>query len=425
MVDFNVMQDIGLTEIAGRRMIYLVTVDPSVVATRAYASTLAIGAPDSAVAGQMWIKQTTGLDTNWVPFASAATFLGLLDTPSTYLGKAGERLQVNPAGTGVIFGRRNGLWYDIEPEDGYVLPVTQDRAYYCQVLYSPTPKYFDGSALRKYIAYYGGTGSNEAVAFSDDGVNWDNEAAVVGLQGNGYHCALVEVGSFIYHYYWDTTVSIYGPNAMRVARFAYATDCVNALNDTPCAGTYIHGGAVMDLRRGTYGPAAVFYNPAPTSNPLDPYTYPWCMIHNGSDGNNEGILFATSADGVTWAPWNGLNEVIPRGVAPAWDQWIGSFGYWIDDAGLWHCFYSGGLGTLAGEDTNFGGGIGYATSLDGITWIKHDRSPILRKSEAFKTWKRCYNPCVVRDANGYNLYYSAKNQASDYRTVRAKMFGHI
>jgi hypothetical protein len=189
-------------------------------------------------------------------------------------------------------------------------------------------------------------------------------------------------------------------------------------------GTYVTG-ITGDLRYGTYGFDQIFYNPSPTNSPTDPYSYQWCAIHNGTTGSQEGILFATSTDGITFNAWNGLNEVIPRGALPAWDQWIGRMNVWKDSQGFWHAFYSGGLGTGGGEDTNFGGGLGYATSRDGITWTKYNKNPIQVKTESLKSFKRLYCPWVVQDASGYKVYYTCKDYAGTYVTSYATMGGWV
>jgi len=424
MLDPHQLQDLENSVVAGKRYIYSVTQDPTTVPLQAVVGTLGLGVgSDPSVKGKAWVKQDDGLSTNWreIPGALASLIINDSSVPGTTVKDA-----LNNLGTPFT---RGGLWYDIEPEDGRVLPVAAPpaaRAYYTDVLYSATPAFFDGSSLRQYIAMYGGVGSAQTVAFSDDGETWDTEALVTGLTGLGYHGKLVLIGTTLHLFYWDSTpASLYTSGAIRHATFDITTDCVNPLTDNPLSGTYLHGGAVLDLRRGSYGPAKVFYNSAPTNNPADPYSYTWCMIHLGTEGANEGILFATSTDGLNFSAWNGLTEVVPRGVAPAWDQFIGATAVWIDSRGLYHMFYSGGIGTIAGEDTNYGGGLGYATSIDGITWTKHDRNPILRKTEAFKSWKRCYNPCVVQDASSFWLYYTAKGKDSAYVTSRAKMYGHI
>ena len=316
-------------------------------------------------------------------------------------------------------------WYDIIPQpSGYVLPVSQARAYYTSVLYNATPLFYDGTALRKYVSYYGGAASAQCyAAFSDDGIAWNNEQLVTGITNLGYHGISIVVAGIIHYFYWDNTL-IYTPAAIRHATFNPAVSCVAATSDSPLSGNYVTG-VVGNLRYGTYGAFQVFYNASPTNNVANPYSYQWCMIHDGSDGSNEGSLFATSSDGLNFSAWNALVEVIPRGSSPAWDQWVGNVNTWIDSNGLWHAFYAGGLGTSGGEDTNFGGGLGYATSVDGITWVKYPFNPIMKKTDSLKSWKRMYNPWVLKDGSGYKLYFTTKSNAGVYTTCYGTFAGWV
>jgi hypothetical protein len=77
------------------------------------------------------------------------------------------------------------------------------------------------------------------------------------------------------------------------------------------------------------------------------------------------------------------------------------------------------------ENSVFAGGIGYATSRDGINWIKWVRNPIMVKTEMLKTFKRCYCPWVIRDGVGLKMYYSCKSQAGVYATAVALLNGGV
>jgi predicted GH43/DUF377 family glycosyl hydrolase len=83
-------------------------------------------------------------------------------------------------------------------------------------------------------------------------------------------------------------------------------------------------------------------------------------------------------------------------------------------------FYGGGNGSNHGSDTNFGDGIGYATSSDGITWNK-DPNPVLYKTALPKATKRCYTPSVIQDYDGYWMYFTGKDSANVYTGIRAKL----
>jgi len=332
--------------------------------------------------------------------------------PQGPTGMAGVAGPTGPAGESSV-----GLPTNLIPENAKVLPVSVARAYYTKVLYSPIAIFNDGIGLRKYVAFYG-DGTATSVSYSDDGYTWNNEATLVGITAGGYHCEVVLVGTVVYFYYWDANVTIYSPTAIRVAQIDTTVNCSIASADSSLSGNYITG-VPGNLRNGTYGPSCIFYNAFPTNNPSNPYTYQWCMIHNGTDGNNEGLLFATSSDGFVFSAWNSLTEVIPHGAYPEWDAWVGAASVWVDSTGLWHAFYSGGIGTSNGSDSNFADGIGYASSVDGITWVKNVTNPTIFKTFSVRSAKRCYCPCIVKEDNGWRMYYTSKSQANSYVTTKA------
>ena len=305
------------------------------------------------------------------------------------------------------------------PDQGYLFPLSTTRAYYEKVLYSPTPIFRDGANLRKYVAYYG-NGTYNFACYSDDGAHWDNETQLTGVVA-GYHCEAIRVNSTIHLFYWDTGVSIYSSAAIRHCTINITTNCSIATTDAPLSGNYISGvSGGGNLRAGTYGCDKAFYNASPTNNPLNPYSYQWCIIHNGTDGSQEGELFATSPDGYNFSAWNGNTEVIARGTQSPleWDAWIGNCYVWIEGS-KWYMYYAGGNGTSNGADSNFANGIGYATSNDGINWTKYENNPIFFKTYSYKSALRLYCPCVVKQDDGWILYYTAKSQTGQYRVSTA------
>lgn len=305
---------------------------------------------------------------------------------------------------------------NIIPQDGAVLPISASRAYFEKVLYSPTAIFKDGTNLYKYVAFYG-NGTNTSVAYSNDGINWTSEATVTGIAAGGYHCAITLVGTIIHMFYWQGSL-LYTPAATRHATFDITVDCKAATSDNALSGNYITGVFDDGLRYGCYGAYEIFYNAAPTNNVLDPYSYQWCMIHSGTTGSHEGVLFATSSDGLDFSAWNGTTEVISCGTYPEWDSEIGALSIFKYN-GLWCCYYSGGVGTSHGADSNFGDGIGFATSSDGITWVKSSVNPVIFKTYATKASKRLYCPCVVLEDNGWRMYFSTKNNAGAYKVSKA------
>ena len=306
------------------------------------------------------------------------------------------------------------------PDQGHLFPISTTRAYWEKILYSSTPAFNDGATLRKYVAYYG-NGTWNFACYSDDGANWDTETQLTGVV-QGYNCEAILIGTTIHLFYWDIAHTIYSPAAVKHATFNIVANCSVAVTDIALSGNYITGVFADGLRYGTYGVDKAFYNASPTNDPLNPYSYAWCIIHNGTDGTNEGELFATSPDGLNFSSWNGSTEVIPRGtkVPLQWDAWLGNMYVWKEGA-AWYAFYAGGIGTGNGADSNFADGIGFATSTDGITWVKDANNPIFFKTFSFKTAKRLYCPCVVKQDDGWILYYTAKSLSGLYTVCTAVM----
>lgn len=302
------------------------------------------------------------------------------------------------------------------PREGYILPLSTTRAYYEKVLYSDPAIFNNGSSLFKLVAFYG-NGTNNFVAYSNDGITWTNETQITGVV-NGYHCEAILVGTDIHLFYWNTGTTIYSPASTRHAIIDSTTNCSIAISDAALSGNYITGVFADGLRYGTYGVDRAFYNASPTNNIANPYSYQWCIIHNGTDGSNEGILFATSSDGYNFTKWNNNVEVIPRGAAGSWDSWIGSAYIWKEGSD-WYAYYAGGIGTSAGSDSNFADGIGLATSGDGINWVKSPKNPEIFKTYSSKTAKRLYCPCVVQQGADWIMYYTAKDRAGNYRVCTA------
>jgi len=116
------------------------------------------------------------------------------------------------------------------------------------------------------------------------------------------------------------------------------------------------------------------------------------------------IGYATSEDGIHWEKYPG-NPVLDVGDPGSWDdQWAG-IGSVLVNGSKYELWYTG---------YNYSQhGIGYATSSDGIHWVKFDQNPIIRAGE-LGTWDSRMTgvPGVMKNDSDYMMLYVGDNIAA-------------
>ena len=222
-------------------------------------------------------------------------------------------------------------------------------------------------------------------AYSADGINWIEYNSFQSLPGltNPHHIVVLYDGggfgggAYTYKIWYWNTATLYGPcNTVTGAgcsiRYAESVDGINWVNDVPVFGGDGTGGS---WQRGSYGPSEVIYNPGAGNSGTDPFNYQYIMYYDGTSGGEEEVGIAYSADGLTWirhTDITGVNvPVFANGGGGTWDAThvaFGSIRQKID--GTWEMWYSGG-------DGNVHEGIGYATSADGLNWVRAASNPIV------------------------------------------------
>jgi hypothetical protein len=211
--------------------------------------------------------------------------------------------------------------------------------------------------------------------------------------------------------------TIYDISSMVEAESADGINWINqvAVTQNPLAKLIQSPDSGMGWNRGTYGPVSMFYQPNAADTGAEPWNYKYVMYYNGTDGSHEDTGLAYSTDGSYWNAYT-VNPVLSGsgvGGAEAWDCGSATYGTVFSDAMGFHFFYSG-----RGQDDGFGGcafpasfgGVGYASSVDGKTWIKSTTNPIFHISDgASYRDERIYTPLVIDDGTGVlKMYYSAK-----------------
>jgi hypothetical protein len=121
------------------------------------------------------------------------------------------------------------------------------------------------------------------------------------------------------------------------------------------------------------------------------------------------IGYAWSFDGIEWIKYDDSlttsilyaesDPVLDVGPPNSWDASVIKYPHVIrvrDSLKMWY-------GGRNGDDW----AIGYATSIDGIEWIKYSQNPILLPGSS-QCWDypRIDDPCVVFDGNIYHMFYN-------------------
>jgi predicted GH43/DUF377 family glycosyl hydrolase len=127
------------------------------------------------------------------------------------------------------------------------------------------------------------------------------------------------------------------------------------------------------------------------------------MWYTGYNNTGSRIGYATSLDGVTWTK-DDSNPVLDHGSPGEWDEWIASPTVIKDGATfkMWYC----------GDDETHVR-IGYATSPDGITWTEYASNPVFDLGNTGE-WDDydVRHPTVLYIGAIYKMWYSGKNFTS-------------
>ncbi|MGA8148694.1 MAG: IPTL-CTERM sorting domain-containing protein [Gallionellaceae bacterium] len=318
----------------------------------------------------------------------------------------------------------------------YDPPNPSDRAYYPNVLYDKNQFSSHGASYYYKMWYADGQGQFEAVTYSNDGISWSAPVQTTGILASGYHAKIIYIpGGYsapggIYYYkvwYWDSAVPN-APYTIDGIRTADSIDGENWANDTVItqdAGAQLVTGVWPDWNNGTYGPVSVRYNAAATNTGTNPFDYTFSMYYDATTGGLEAVGLGYSADGNTNWRIYGSAPVLDHGTPGSgeWDSDYASYGDVIKGSdGVWRWWYSGSGPSGGGNQ-----GIGYATSMDGITWTKDPANPIFSIYQGV-AWRnaRCYTPSVLYsstrfDGHGtaaaYKMWFTGEASATGNFTI--------
>ena len=121
------------------------------------------------------------------------------------------------------------------------------------------------------------------------------------------------------------------------------------------------------------------------------------MWYSGHDGSNYRIGYATSSDGIEWVKYPG-NPVLDLGESGTWDDYHVARPAVLFNGTEHQMWYTGHDGSK--------NRVGYATSADGITWVKHPDNPVLDIGEN-GTWddNSINSLTVLFNGTEYQMWY--------------------
>ncbi|MFH0758177.1 MAG: T9SS type A sorting domain-containing protein [Bacteroidota bacterium] len=220
----------------------------------------------------------------------------------------------------------------------------------------------------------------------------DNPVMVPGSAGE-WDEGLIAPGSVLYHegsyhmWYWGGdigNVNLRIGHATSLDGITWSKDINNPVLEPGPDGTW-EGTAVAD-------PTVIF------NDSIFHMWYEGTPTKSLSEGMQIG--HATSPDGIHWTK-DTNNPVLEMGTSGKWDdQWV-SQPEVIYNGSEYHMWYGGDNRTFEKMS------IGHATSMDGTTWTKDARNPVLI-SEASGDWDypRVNFPKVIFDGTSFKMFYS-------------------
>jgi hypothetical protein len=400
---------------------FSVEMDPSTINT----STFTLQKGTIPITGTVDYSGTTATFTPDSDLEQHSTYIAMISTDAK--DSSGSPL----AGNYVWYfttARNYEAWIDLG-----IIYETQDgsSAYYPSVIYDANGF---GDGTPKYAMWYSDGAGATYLVTSSNGLQWSTPTTMVGIANSHHVQVLYDANCFgtptcidgvttkYRIWFWDTGAStIYDISSMATAESADGINWINraAVTQDPLALLIQEPDSGSGWNRGTYGPVFLVYQPDATNTGTEPWSYSYVMYYDGTDGGHEYTGLAYSANGSYWSAYTG-NPVLSgsgTGGAQAWDCASAVYGTVFRDSIGFHYIYSG-----RGVDDGSGGcafpssfdGIGYASSVDGKTWIKSTGNPIFHTSDegAYYRTNRIYTPSVVDDGSGVlKMYYSARGSA--------------
>lgn len=135
----------------------------------------------------------------------------------------------------------------------------------------------------------------------------------------------------------------------------------------------------------------------------DGFTYK--MWYTANDPSHIG--YATSVDGILWNK-HAENPILAPGSVGEWDEIFVGEPYVIKEDNQYKMWFFG-------RNADGFMQIGYATSTDGISWIKYAGNPVFMVGDA-GSWEELEVglPCIIHQGGTYKMWYTGQDRSGNY-----------
>ena len=275
----------------------------------------------------------------------------------------------------------------------------------------------DGTTYRLWYTGENSGGTMQiGYATSTDGMSWtksgSNPVLQPGASGGTWDTQHVGVPWVI----WDGDVSLFkmwyagtnDPSQELDAQIGYATSSNGTSWIFPGSTPVLPEGGANDWDgEGVVAPTVLKDNDAPASE-----RYKMWYVGYNETAMVMGIGYAYSSDGISWTKWNDAgttgdpyansDPVLSLGPPGSWeDNWVFSPSV-VKEGSVYRMWYDAESSTLPS-------GIGYAYSIDGISWRKYKGNPVVmegdQSTDDFDEFG-AFDPAVIKDGNIYKMWYT-------------------
>ena len=264
-----------------------------------------------------------------------------------------------------------------------------------------------------YYMFYSGSSNLMTTPFaigyatSPDGYNWTKNSSnpVFEADGSGFDAFLVAEGKIII----EDSLWILYYNARSVGGPGPGPSIGRATSTSPDGPWNRMNDPIL-----TTGSSGEWDEAFVSPNAILPVDSGYIMYYSGGIGypfppsDHAMVGLAFSSDGITWAkyddplttdpPYAESDPVLKLGSAGSYDSGLAWECDVLKTASGFEMFYTGDPDSWTGER------ICYATSVDGINWVKHEQNPILIDMQNWATID-LVSPSVVKISDEYFVYY--------------------